>query len=143
MRISKNFTLEELTASATAKKKSIMNVPGAQEMLNMAALVHNILQPLRNCTKSAISISSGYRCAALNKAVGGVPSSQHIKGEAVDIDIKGDLKFGKAMFDWIKMHCSFDQLIWEHNAAGTYWIHVSYRSDGNNRGQIIDDLLKR
>lgn len=142
-RISKNFTLDELLASETAKQKGIINAPGIVEVCNLCALVHHVLQPLRDAMGEPIKIGSGYRCTKLNKAVGGVSNSQHIKGEAADLCIDGDLKKGKRWFDWIKAHCEFDQLIWEHNAKGSYWVHVSYRADGKNRQQVIDNLLKK
>lgn len=142
-RISKNFTLDELTASATAKQMRIINAPGVDEVCNLCALVHNVLQPLRDAMGEAIKIGSGYRCPQLNKAVGGVSNSQHMKGEAADLCIDGDLKKGRKWMTWIMEHCDFDQLILEHNAKGTYWVHVSFRSDGKNRRQVISDLLKK
>ena len=141
-KISKNFTLEEFTASETAKAKSIRNNPGQSDVVNLCALVHNILQPLRTAMGEPIKIGSGYRSLALNKAVGGVNNSQHMKGEAADICIDGDLKKGKRWFEWIKSNCDFDQIILEHNAKGSYWVHVSYRADGKNRKQVISNLLK-
>lgn len=141
-RISKNFTLDELTASATAKSKGIINAPGVDEVCNMCALVHHVLQPLRDAMGEPIKIGSGYRCTRLNQAVGGVANSQHIKGQAADLCIDGDMKKGRRWFNWILDNCDFDQLIMEHNAKGTYWVHVSYRSDGNNRHQVINNLLK-
>jgi hypothetical protein len=142
-RISKNFTIEELSASATAKRLGIINAPGADEVCALCALVHHVLQPLRDAMQEPIKIGSGYRCLRLNQAVGGVSNSQHIKGQAADLCIDGDKVKGKRWFDWIKAHCQFDQLIWEHNAKGSYWVHVSYRADGQNRRQVIDNLLKR
>lgn len=142
-RISKNFTLDELTASATAKQMHIINAPGVDEVCNLCALVHHVLQPLRDAMGESIKIGSGYRCPQLNKAVGGVPNSQHIKGEAADLCIDGDKAKGRKWITWIMDHCDFDQLIWEHNAKGTYWVHVSYRADGKNRRQVIDNLLKK
>lgn len=141
--ISKNFTLDELTASATAKQMHIINAPGVDEVCALCALVHHVLQPLRDAMQEPIKIGSGYRCPRLNKAVGGVANSQHIKGEAADLCIDGDKKKGKKWFEWIKSHCDFDQLIWEHNAKGTYWVHVSYRADGQNRRHVIAALLKK
>ena len=142
--ISKNFTLEELTASATAKAKGIRNNPGQTDIVNLCGLVHNILQPLRTAMGHAIKIGSGYRSLALNRAVGGVSNSQHMRGEAADLCIDGDIEKGKRWFNWIKMHCDFDQLIWEKNPkTGNYWVHVSYRCDGKNRRQIIDNLIKK
>ena len=142
-RISKNFTLDELTASATAKAKGIINAPGVDEVCNMCALVHHVLQPLRDAMGEPIKIGSGYRCTRLNQAVGGVANSQHIKGQAADLCIDGDMKKGRRWFNWILDNCDFDQLIWEHNAKGTYWVHVSFRADGNNRHNVINNLLKK
>ena len=142
-RISKNFTLDELLASDTAKQKGIINAPGIVEVCNLCALVHHVLQPLRDAMNEPIKIGSGYRCTRLNQAVGGVANSQHTKGEAADLCIDGDKLKGKRWFDWIKSHCEFDQLIWEHNSKGNYWVHVSFRSDGQNRHQVIDNLLKK
>ena len=142
-RISKNFTLDELTASATAKAKGIINAPGVDEVCNMCALVHHVLQPLRDAMGEPVKIGSGYRCTRLNQAVGGVANSQHIKGQAADLCIDGDMKRGRRWFNWIQDNCEFDQLILEHNAKGTYWVHVSYRADGNNRHNVINNLLKK
>jgi hypothetical protein len=141
--ISKNFTLEELTASATAKAKGIRNQPGQTDVINLCALVHKVLQPLRDAMGHPIKIGSGYRSLALNNAVGGVRNSQHQYGQAADLCIDGDMQKGKRWFEWIRTHCEFDQLIWEHNAKGSYWVHVSYRADGRNRRQVIDNLLKK
>ena len=142
-RISKNFTLEELRDSATAKRLGIINAPGVDEVCAMCALVHHVLQPLRDAMDEPIKIGSGYRCSALNRAVGGVANSQHVKGQAADLCIDGDLAKGKRWFNYIRQHLPYDQLIWEHNAKGNYWVHVSYRADGKNRQQIIDNLLKK
>lgn len=141
-RLSKNFTLEELTASATAQAKGIHNVPSTQQVCNLCALVHHVLQPLRDAMGHEVKIGSGYRCPRLNQAVGGASDSQHLRGEAADLCIDGDKTKGRKWFTWIQAHCDFDQLIWEHNTKGSYWVHVSYRSDGKNRKQVIGDLLK-
>lgn len=142
-RISKNFTLEELTASATAKAKGIRNNPGQTDIVNLCGLVHNVLQPLRKWCGKEVKIGSGYRSLALNQAVGGVKNSQHMRGEAADLCIDGDIQKGKQWFNWIKTHCEFDQLIWEKNPkTGNYWVHVSFRCDGLNRRQVIDNLIK-
>lgn len=143
IKISPNFTLDELTASATAKARGISNQPGQTDVINLCALVHHVLQPLRDAMQEPIKIGSGFRSLALNRAVGGVRTSQHMKGEAADLCIDGDIQKGKKWFAYIRDHLDFDQLIWEHNAKGTYWVHVSYRADGRNRRQVIDNLLKR
>lgn len=141
IKIAKYFTLAEMCASDTAKAKGIKNQPTVTEVVNLCLLCTKVLDPLRKAM-GPITISSGYRCAALNKAVGGVSNSQHMKGQAADINIKGDLAYGKKIFSWIKYNCEFDQLIWEHNKASAYWVHVSYNLDGN-RKQVIDNLLKK
>ena len=142
-RISKNFTLGEFISSDTAKAKGISNIPSTQQVANLCALVHYVLQPLRDAMGQEIKIGSGYRCPKLNAAVGGVSNSQHLNGEAADLCIDGDKLKGKRWFDWIKAHVVFDQLIMEHNAKGSYWVHVSYRADGKNRKQVIENLLKK
>ena len=141
--ISKSFVLEEFTKSDTAKAKGIVNAIGQTEVVNLCALVHQVLQPLRDAMGHQVKIGSGYRCPRLNAAVGGVKNSQHMTGEAADLCIDGDMQKGKRWFEWIKANCNFDQLIWEHNAKGTYWVHVSYRANGNNRKQVINNLLKK
>ena len=139
--ITHNFALEELYASSTAKAKGIDNTPTKQAIVNLTHLAVKVLQPLRSGLKEPISISSGYRCPSLNKAVQGVSNSQHMKGEAADINIGGDMAKGKRIFDYIRRNLHFDQLIWEHNKQGVYWVHVSYCKEGN-RGQVISNLLK-
>lgn len=142
--LSKNFTLEEMTASATATAKGIRNNPGQTDIINLCALVHQVLQPLREAMGHPIKIGSGFRNLALNQAVGGVSNSQHMRGEAADLCIDGDIQKGKRWFEWIKTHCEFDQLIWEKNPkTGNYWVHVSYRADGKNRKKVTNILLKK
>lgn len=141
-KITKNFTLEELTASATAKAKHIDNSPLAQHIVNLTHLATKVLQPMRTAMNEPIKIGSGYRCPQLNKAVGGVSNSQHMKGQAVDLCIDGDMEKGKRWFNYIKNNLPFDQLIMEHNSKGSYWVHVSYDFNGN-RGQVIENLLKK
>lgn len=141
-----HFTIEELYASATAKKLGIDNKPSVQKMINLVYLCAYVLEPLRVAMNEPIKIGSGYRCERLNKAVGGVYNSQHLKGQAADLCIDGDLKKGKKWFNYIKDHLPFDQLIWEHNPkTGSYWVHVSYvfPDFGKNRRQVIDGLIKK
>ena len=140
-----HFTIEELFASETAKKKGINNKPNAQQMINLVYLCAYVLEPLRVAMKEPIRIGSGFRCEALNKAVGGVSNSQHMKGQAVDLCIDGDMKKGKKWFEYIRKNLPFDQLIWEHNSKGSYWVHVSYvyPDFGKNRRQVIENLLKK
>jgi hypothetical protein len=142
IKLSRNFTLGELTSSPTATQRGIRNVPGTQEVVNLTALCVSVLQPLRDWWGKEVPVSSGYRCAALNRAVGGVSNSQHVKGQAADLFINGDLEKGKKWFGYIRDFLDFDQLIWEHDGRGTYWVHVSYVAQGCNRRQVIYGLLK-
>ena len=143
--VTMHFTIEELYASDTAKRLGIDNKPSVQQMINLVYLSAYVLEPLRVAMDEPIKIGSGFRCQKLNKAVGGVYNSQHLKGQAVDLCIDGDIAKGKKWFNYIKDHLPFDQLIWEHNAKGTYWVHVSYvfPDFGKNRHQVIDNLLKK
>jgi hypothetical protein len=147
MQLSKNLALSEVTRSETAKRKGISNMPPPEHIENFKKLAENVFQPIRDHFGVPIRISSGYRSAALNKAIGGagktvngvyVPSSQHCKGEAIDIDMDGTTITNKQIFDFIKANVNFDQLIWEFGTdANPDWVHVSYNSDGAQRKQIL------
>lgn len=131
----KYFTIAELTKSNTANKKNIDNSPSKQVESNLNQLITNILDPLREAYGEPIIVSSGYRCPALNKAVGGASSSQHLLGQAADIHSKSNTREGnKKIFDLIKsLKLPFDQLINEYDYK---WVHVSYSS--RNRRQILN-----
>ena len=144
--ITMHFTIEEMYASDTAKRLGIDNKPTTQKMINLVYLCAFVLEPLRVAMNEPIKIGSGYRCEKLNKAVGGVYNSQHLKGQAADLCIDGDIKKGKRWFNYIKDHLPFDQLIWEHNQkTGSYWVHVSYvfPDFGKNRRKVINNLEKK
>ena len=144
--ITMHFTIEELCASQTAKVKGISNTPNMQQMINLVYLTAYVLEPLRVAMGEPIKIGSGFRCQQLNKAVGGVTNSQHMKGQAADLCIDGDIKKGKKWFAYIRDHLPFDQLIWEKNPkTGNYWVHVSfiYPDFGKNRHKVIDLLEKK
>lgn len=131
----KYFTIQELTASATAKRKGIDNTPDAVATANLTALVANVLDPLREAWGKPIVVTSGYRCAKLNRAVGGAARSQHCTGEAADIRTLSDRAWeNRQLFDLIrKLKLPFDQLIDEYNYD---WVHVSYRA-GRNRKEVL------
>lgn len=94
------------------------------------------MQPLRNNLGCPIVITSGFRCAVLNKRVGGASNSQHLYGQAADLIVPQ--KNLKDVFNYIKSHLPYDQLLYEYNKTDK-WIHVSYRADGHNRKQAIDN----
>ena len=143
--ITMHFTVEEMYASATATSNGIDNRPNTQQIINLVYLCAYVLEPLRVAMNEPIKIGSGFRCQKLNKAVGGVYNSQHMKGQAADLCIDGDIQKGRKWFNYIRDHLPFDQLIWEHNAKGSYWVHVSFVHPdfGKNRHKVIDGLLKK
>ena len=135
MLLSKNFSLSEFTRSDTAKRLGIENeCSSVEQVLNLAYLCHMVLQPLRD-RFGPIRINSGYRCPELNRAVGGTSSSQHMRGEAVDIHLPSK-DVGRQYYDFLKTLPAVDQLIWEQR-GGVTWIHVSTRRLGQNRRQHI------
>ena len=136
MELSKNFTLSELVASPTAKKRGILNEPDAKQLAALRLIVEKVLQPLRDGIDKPIKVTSGLRVPALNKAIGGSVTSQHCKGEAADIQMSG--KTGNAkLFHYIKENLVFDQLIWEFGTdSNPDWVHVSYSAKGN-RGEML------
>lgn len=142
IQLSKHFKLSEFIRSATATTKKIDNTPSLEVVSNLQQLCIHVLEPLREHFNCPITISSGYRCPALNKAVGGVATSQHMTGEAADIHLPSSA-IGKKWFVWL-MDQDFDQLILEKSTptSTSYWIHVSYRQNGNNRHQVIEGLVK-
>ena len=127
MRLSENFSLWELTKSQTAERKGISNVPGEEEIKNLTALCKNVLQAVRSYYGVPIKPSSGYRCLALNNAIGSRPTSQHVTGQAVDFEVPG--VDNKVVARWIKDNLTYDQLILEYYKEGqpnSGWVHVSY-----------------
>ena len=137
-KISKHISYKEATFSQTATRKDIDNTPTPEILERMKALAENIFEPLRAYVGGPIKINSFYRSINLNVAIGGAKSSQHTRGEAMDIDDTFGHMSNKEMFEFIKDELDFDQLIWEfgddNNPA---WIHVSYVSEENNRRRIL------
>lgn len=130
----KYFTLKELTKSTTATRNKIDNTPNKEQESNLIALVENILDPLRSKYGKPIIVNSGFRNSKLNKLVGGSKTSQHLTGQAVDIQTVKDTKEeNKKLFELIqRLDLPFDQLIDEYDYN---WIHVSYSP--RNRKQVL------
>lgn len=118
------FTLEEFTRSSTAKRLKIDNTPSDEVVRNIQYGVQMVLDPLRRIIQTPIIITSGYRCAALNKAVGGVTNSWHTKGNAADLKIK-DEEEAKAIFQVLKTLPSVDTVLFEHSTS-SIWMHVQW-----------------
>ena len=127
------FTIKEMIASDTAKKQGIDNTPSEAVKANLQSLITNVLNPVREVYGKPINVSSGYRCPALNKAVGGVDNSQHVEGRAADLvpaNSKGSLS---EIFAACIAVGTFDQVIIEQNKKGSKWVHVSYDPTKNRR----------
>ena len=139
MNLSKNLTLAEVTKSTTAKRLGIDNTPDEWTTENLRQVALNIFQPLREAFGCPIYVSSGYRSAELNTAIGGSTRSQHVEGRALDLD--ADVYGGctnSQIFNWIKENLEFDQLIWEFgDDDNPDWVHVSYVYDGINRKRCL------
>ena len=129
----KYFTIPELISSAIAKAKKIDNTPSKEAIQNLEQLIEKVLDPLREVYGKPIRVNSGLRSPALNKAVGGSKTSDHMKGMAADIT--GDSKAeNKKIFELIKkLNLPFKQLIDEKNFS---WVHVSY-DPKNIKRQIL------
>ena len=125
--ISKHITLLEATQSNTASRNGIDNTPTPEVLEKMKLVAEKCFEPLRIWYNKPIRINSFYRCPELNKAVGGSVTSQHAKGEAIDISA-GSKEENKKLYDWCKANLDYDQLINEYNYS---WIHISYKSVGN------------
>ena len=118
------FTLEEFTRSSTAKRLKIDNTPNDEIIQNIQYGVQMVLDPLHRIIQTPITITSGYRCSALNKAVGGVANSWHTKGNAADLRIK-DEEEAEAIFQALKTLPSVDTVLFEHSAT-SIWMHVQW-----------------
>jgi hypothetical protein len=130
MNLSAHVTLAEFENSPTATTHGINNKMSLSQIESAKLLCENVFEPLRIHLNTPIKISSGFRCVQLNKMIGGSKTSQHTKGEAMDI------KIGAKGFNFIKDNLNFDQLIWEFgNDDNPQWVHVSFSS--RNRKQVL------
>ena len=135
MQLSKNLSLREAAKSMTAKRLGIDNSPADFDITNLKAIAEKIFQPVRDHFGVPIAVSSGFRSKALNKAIGGAKFSQHMVGEALDLDadVYGKVT-NKEIFDYIKENLEFDQIIWEFgDDENPNWVHVSYKRDHTNK----------
>lgn len=144
MQLSPNFSLAEFTKSQTAARLGIRNTPSPTSIEAMRRLCSELLEPLRARVGGPIVVTSGYRSVALNRAIGGSATSQHSKGEAVDIERPGMSNFDLARAIEAS-GLEFDQLILEAyvpGKPGSGWVHVSFRH-GANRRQVLTATPKR
>ena len=136
--ISKHISYKEGVYSTTATRRGIDNTPNDDQLHFMELLAEEVFEPLRDYVSGPIKINSFFRCPELNTAIGGSKTSQHCKGQAIDIDDT----FGKAtnaeMYHWIKENLNFDQMIWEFgDDDNPAWVHVSYVSPEENRNRCL------
>lgn len=139
MKLSKNLSLREVTKSITASRLGIKNQPDDPQVANLKIVADKIFQPLRDHVGVPIYVSSGYRSAELNYAIGGSSTSQHVQDRALDLD--ADVYKGVTnadIFFYIKECLDFDQLIWEFgDESNPDWVHVSYNSPSENRNRVM------
>ena len=134
MNLSKYCTLEEAVKSDTAIRKGIDNAPNTEQIKAMQTIALLVYDPL--CEKfGKIPFNSFFRSEKLNKAIGGAKTSQHVKGEAIDLDADTMPKLSNAeLFKYIRDNMEFSQLIWEYgNDAKPEWVHVSFSSERNQK----------
>ena len=137
-RISEHISYKEGTRSVTALRLGIDNTPDQYQFTNMQVIAENIFEPLRKWVRGPIKINSFLRVPDLNKAIGGSESSQHCQGRAIDIDDSYGHKTNAEMFQYIKKHLDFDQMIWEFGDDNNPdWVHISYVSPDRNRGRCL------
>ena len=138
MKISDHITYAEAIHSNTAKRKQIDNTPNQTQVDAMKLLSEKIFEPLRKWVGGPIKVNSFFRSVALNEAIGGVASSQHCKGQAIDIDDVYGYKSNAEMYKWVKENLDFDQMIWEFGTdMQPNWIHISYVSEESNRNKCL------
>ena len=135
--ISKHISWKEATHSNTAEKKEIENNPNEAQIQCMKKVAKEVFEPLRVWANEPIRVNSFFRSPELCEAIGSKKTSQHAKGQAIDIDALGD-KTNADLFNYIKENLNFDQLIWEFgDDENPDWIHVSYVGVNGNRNRIL------
>jgi zinc D-Ala-D-Ala carboxypeptidase len=137
MNLSAHVTRAEFEQSTSATNYGISNVMTDFDLERAKTLCERVFEPIRAHLNRPIKINSGYRSPALNKRIGGAKNSQHVLGEAVDLDLHD-----RALFEWIIDNVDFDQLIFEGGTENSAdWFHISYR-EGRNRKQVLRMVKK-
>jgi len=136
-KISAHVSYKEGTHSNTALRRGLDNTPNAEQLHCMKDVAHNVFEPLREWVGGSIKINSFFRGEPVNTAIGGSKTSQHMKGQAMDIDDTFGHKTNAEMYHFIKDNLDFDQLIWEFgDDDNPNWVHVSYVSYRPNRKKL-------
>ncbi|HAB41819.1 MAG TPA: peptidase M15 [Porphyromonadaceae bacterium] len=125
------FTFQEFERSEKAYQLAIDNTMPEAARKNVAALVDTVLDPLREAWGGPIIVNSGYRCAALNKAVGGVPTSMHLTGHAADITT-GNSVDNRRLYQLVEdLNLPYFELIGKK--YDFRWLHISYNPERTKR----------
>ena len=136
--ISEHISHKEGVYSITATRRGIDNDPNDEQLNNMELLAERVFEPLRKWVGGPIKINSFFRCLELNTAIGGSKKSQHMKGQAIDIDDTFGVVANSDMYNYIKNNLDFDQMIWEFgDDDNPNWVHVSYVSKEDNRNRCL------
>ena len=156
MVLSQHFVLGEFLKSATATKYNINNTPLKCHIMRLQNLAVRSLEPIRQHLKLPIQVTSGFRCPELNERVKGVPTSQHMKGEAADLTIPvkhrpfsvtNDEQAARLLLMYAKQYADYDQLILEHYTASdgrkVWWLHISCRIDYRKNRHEIKEIIKK
>ena len=136
-RISEHVSYTEGVKSNTALRLGLDNIPNPDQLQCMHEIARDLFEPLREWVGGPIKINSFFRGEPVNTAIGGSVRSQHMKGQAMDIDDTFGVKTNAEMYHFIKDNLDFDQLIWEFgNDDNPNWIHVSYVTHRENRKKL-------
>ena len=136
--ISKHISYKEATYSRTATRLGIENKPDEDQLKNMKLIAKEIFEPLRMWVGGPIKVNSFFRSPKLNTAIGGSSKSQHCHGQAIDLDDTFGRATNAEMFEFIREHLNFDQMIWEFgDDDNPDWVHVSYVNEKDNRQRCL------
>ena len=136
--ISKHVSYKEGVYSVTATRLGVDNTPNDEQLANMELVAEKVFEPLREWVGKPIKVNSFFRGLSLNTAIGGARKSQHMKGQAMDIDDNYGHATNAEMYHWIKENLDFDQLIWEFgDDDNPNWLHISYVSKEDNRNRCL------
>ena len=135
--ISKHISYHEGTYSRTGERRDLDNTPDAGQLKCMKEVAENLFEPLREWVGGPIKINSFFRGEPVNTAIGGYRKSQHMKGQAIDIDDTFGYKTNAEMYHYIKDNLDFDQMIWEFGTdKNPNWVHISWVSHRPNRKKL-------
>ena len=135
-KISKHISYKEAVRSDYAKKHKIENEPNDEQLENMQLIAEKVFEPLREWVGGPIKVNSFFRSEELNTGIKGSLTSQHLKGQAIDLTTMG-LKTNLEIFNYIKDNLDFDQVIWEYGRKNPVWIHVSYKAKNNRKQALV------